>query len=93
MSFFSSLSINLDSGKLATLSGAITPPVVCCCTCSSAAILPRVDEDSRVEHGVDVGAEWVLPLEVALVNWSWSVHTRTKIKVTNRHLDEGTYST
>ena len=34
----------------------------------STAILPRVDEDASVEHRVHVSAEWVLLLEVGLVN-------------------------
>jgi len=38
--------------------------------------LPWVDEDTRVEHRVDVRAEWVLLFEVRLVDYTVSVHTK-----------------
>lgn len=40
----------------------------------SAAVLPWVHEDTRVEHRVHVGAERVLPLEVGLVHGAGLVH-------------------
>ena len=42
----------------------------------SASVLPWVDKDARVEHRVDVGTERVLLLEVRLVDWAWTVHTK-----------------
>ena len=34
----------------------------------SASVLPGVDEDARVEHGIDIGAERILLLEVSFVD-------------------------
>ena len=40
---------------------------------ASAHVLPGMDEDSLVEHRLDVGSEFILSFEVAFVHWA-TVH-------------------
>ena len=68
---------------------------VCECGGSSASILPRMNEDARIEHWVDVGAEPILCLEVRLVNLLYLVNTIKNIIISNKavkRLKMGTYS-
>jgi len=49
---------------------------------SSATVLPRVDEDTGVEHRVDIRTERVFLFEVCLVDYTDAMHTRNgKAKV------------
>ena len=56
------------------------------CLCRSAPVLPRVDENTRVEHRVHIGAEPVLLLEIG------PVHTRIRHVHTKKEAMVSTFS-